>query len=202
MRKISDTSDIKQGDVLYDPETGALFEVIKVDFGVALLAIMTKSPQICATPHEESEEWFTAPGDTYWVFLSQEFAEEWFQTDTEIRAWALYLDELYVVEPPAATLSKIETASLIGRRLELALSSSEKISTIIPKLELPKPEDLRKIRERGNDELLESVISKIVEHNAVGKNSLKLDYIELLTLKSKLEESGYRVDFENSEISW
>lgn len=201
MRKISDTSDIKQGDVLYDPETSALFEVYKVDFGMALLEIMTKSPQICATPHEESEEWFTAPGDAYWVFLSQEFAEEWFQTDTEIRAWALYLDELYVVEPPA-DLPKIETASLIGRRLELALSSSETISTIIPKLELPKPEDLRKIRERGTDELLESVISKIVEYNTVGKNSLKLDYAELLTLKSKLEESGYRVDFENSEISW
>lgn len=49
---------------------------------------------------------------------------------------------------------------------------------------------------------LESTIAKIVEHNAVGKNSLKLDYVELLTLKSKLEESSYLVDFENSEISW
>lgn len=184
MRKISDTSDIKQGDVLYDPETSALFVVYKVDFGMALLEIMTKSPQICATPHEESEECFTKPGDTYWVFLSQEFAEEWFQTDTEIRAWALYLDELYVVEPPAE-LPKIEKAYLTGN-----------------KLVFPKPEDLRKIRERGNDDLLESVISKIVEHNAVGNNSLKMDYTELLTLKSKLEESGYRVDFENSEISW
>lgn len=28
MRKISDTSDFKQGDVLHDPETGALFEVL------------------------------------------------------------------------------------------------------------------------------------------------------------------------------
>lgn len=201
MRKISDTSDIKQGDILHDTETGALFEVLKVEIGMALLEIMTKSPQICATPHEESEEWFTNPGDAYWVFLSQEFAEEWFQTDTEIRAWALYLDELYVVEPPAE-LPKIETASIIGRRLELALSSGETISTTIPKLELPKPEDLRKIRERGEDELLESTITKIVEHNAVGKNSLKLDYAELLTLKSKLEESGYRVDFEKCEISW
>lgn len=201
MRKISDTSDIKQGDVLYDPETSALFVVYKVDFGMALLEIMTKSPQICATPHEESEEWFTNPGDAYWVFLSREFAEEWFQTDTRIRAWALYLDELYVVEPPA-DLPKIEKAYITGRKLELALSSGETISTIIPKLELPKPEDLRKIRERGEDELLESVISKIVEQNSKGKNSLKLDYTELLTLKSKLEESGYRVDFENSEISW
>lgn len=90
MRKISDTSDIKLGDILQDPETGALFKVLKVDFGMALLEIMTKSPQICATPHEESEEWFTAPGDTYWVFLSQEFAEEWFQTDTEIRVGAIF----------------------------------------------------------------------------------------------------------------
>ena len=158
--------------------------MLKLDFGMALLEIMTKSPQICATPHEESEEWFTNPGDAYWVFLSQEFAEEWFQTDSQIRAWALYLDELYVVEPPA-DLPKIEKAYITGN-----------------KLELPKPEDLRKIRERGNDELLESTIAKIVEQNSKGKNSLKLDYAELLTLKSKLEESGYWVDFEKCEISW
>lgn len=201
MRKISDTSDIKQGDVLYDPETSALFVVYKVDFGMALLEIMTKSPQICATPHEESEEWFTAPGDTYWVFLSREFAEEWFQTDTEIRAWALYLDELYVVEPPA-DLPKIETASLIGRRLELALSGGETISMIIPKLELPKPEDLRKIRDKGEEALLDSCIQKIVEQNSEGKTSLKMEYAELLTLKSKLEESGYLVDLADCEISW
>lgn len=112
------------------------------------------------------------------------------------------MDELYVVEPDVLTEPKIQAASLTGSKLELELSSGRKISTIIPKLALPKPEDLRKIRERGTDELLESVISKIVEHNAVGKNSLKLDYTELLTLKSKLEESGYLVDFENSEISW
>ena len=201
MRKISDTSDIKQGDVLYDPETSALFVVYKVETGMALLEIMTKSPQICATPHEESEEWFTSPGDTYWVFLSREFAEEWFQTDTEIRAWALYLDELYVVEPPAE-LPKIETASLIGRRLELALSSGNTISTIIPKLELPKPEALRKIRDQGEEALLDSCIQKIVEQNSEGKTSLKMEYAELLTLKSKLEESGYLVDLADCEISW
>ena len=201
MRKISDTSDIKQGDVLYDPETSALFVVYKVETGMALLEIKTKSPQICATPHEESEEWFTSPGDTYWVFLSREFAEEWFQTDTEIRAWALYLDELYVVEPPAE-LPKIETASLIGRRLELALSSGNTISTIIPKLVLPKPKDLRKVRDQGEEALLDSCIQKIVEHNAEGKTSLKMEYAELLTLKSKLEESGYLVDLADCEISW
>ena len=201
MRKISDTSDIKQGDVLYDPETGALFVVYKVETGMALLEIMTESPQICATPHEESEEWFTSPGDTYWVFLSREFAEEWFQTDTEIRAWALYLDELYVVEPPAE-LPKIQAASLTGSKLELELSSGGKISTIIPKLVLPKPKDLRKIRDQGEEALLDSCIQKIVEQNSEGKTSLKMEYAELLTLKSKLEESGYLVDLADCEISW
>lgn len=201
MRKISDTSDFKQGDILHDPETGALFEVLKVDFGMALLEIKTKSPQICATPHEESEEWFTNPGDKFWVYLDYEYACEWFQTDTQIRAWALYLKDMLVVEPPAE-LPTIETATLTGRKLELALSSGNTISTIIPKLELPKPEALRKIRVSGNDELLKSVIAKIVEHNAEGKNSLKLDYVELLTLKSKLEESGYLVDLADCEISW
>lgn len=65
MRKISDTSDIKQGDILRDPVTNALFEVLKVDFGMALLEIKTKSSQICASPHEEFEEWFTNPGDKF-----------------------------------------------------------------------------------------------------------------------------------------
>nr|DAP76511.1 MAG TPA: hypothetical protein [Caudoviricetes sp.] len=41
MRKITDTSDIKQGDILHDPVTNALFEVLKVDFGMALLEIKT-----------------------------------------------------------------------------------------------------------------------------------------------------------------
>ena len=100
MRKITDTSDIKQGDILHDPETGALFEVIKVDFGMALLEIMTKSSQICASPHEEFEEWFTNPGDKFWVYLDYEYACEWFQTDTQIRVWALYLKDMLVVEPP------------------------------------------------------------------------------------------------------
>lgn len=201
MRKITDTSDIKQGDILRDPETGALFEVLKVDFGMALLEIKTKSSQICASPHEELEEWFANPGDRYWVYLDYEYACEWFQTDTQIRVWALYLKDMLVVEPPAE-LPTIETATLTGRKLELALSSGNTISTIIPKLELPKPEALRKIRERGNDELLDSCIQKIVEQNSEGKTSLKLEYTELLTLKSKLEESGYLVDLADCEISW
>lgn len=109
---------------------------------------------------------------------------------------------MLVVEPDVLNELKIETATLTGRKLELALSSGNTISTIIPKLELPKPKDLRKIRERGNDELLESTIAKIVEHNAEGKTSLKMEYAELLTLKSKLEESGYLVDLADCEISW
>ena len=201
MRKISDTSDIEQGDILRDPETGALFEVLKVDFGMALLEVKTKSSQICASPHEEMEEWFTNPGDKFWVYLDYEYACEWFQTDTQIRAWALYLKDMLVVEP-SVDLPKIETVKLTGRKLELALSSGNTISTIIPKLELPKPEALRKIRERGNDELLESCIQKIVEQNSEGKTSLKMEYAELLTLKSKLEESGYLVDLADCEISW
>lgn len=204
MRKITDTSDIKQGDVLRDPETGALFEVIKVDFGMALLEIMTKSSQICANPHEELEEWFTNPGDKFWVYLDYEYACEWFQTDTQIRVWALYLKDMFVVEP-LADLPKIKTASLTGSRLELTLSGGGKISTIIPKLDLPKPEDLRKIRDQGAnpvEALLDSCIQRIVERNSEGKTSLKMEYAELLTLKSKLEESGYLVDLADCEISW
>ena len=201
MRKITDTSDIALFDILQDPETGALFEVIKVDFGMAMLEIKTKSSQICASPHVEMEEWFTNPGDKFWVYLDYEYACEWFQTDTQIRAWVLYLKDMLVVEPPV-DLPKIETVKLTGRKLELALSSGNTISTIIPKLELPKPEALRKIRERGNDELLDSCIQKIVEQNSEGKTSLKMEYAELLTLKSKLEESGYLVDLADCEISW
>lgn len=201
MRKISDTSDIEQGDILRDPVTNALFEVLKVDFGMALLEIKTKSSQICASPHEEFEEWFTNPGDKFWVYLDYEYACEWFQTDTQIRAWALYLKDMLVVEPSVDS-PKIETVKLTGRKLELALSSGNTISTTIPKLVLPKPEALRKVRERGNDELLESTIAKIVEQNSEGKTSLKMEYAELLTLKSKLEESGYLVDLADCEISW
>ena len=168
MRKITDTSDIKQGDILHDPEIGALFEVIKVDFGMALLEIMTKSSQICANPHEELEEWFTNPGDKFWVYLDYEYACEWFQTDTQIRVWALYLKDMLVVEPDVLTEPKIQAASLTGSKLELELSSGEKISTIIPKLELPKPEALRKIREQGEEALLDSCIQKIVEQNSEG----------------------------------
>lgn len=202
MRKITDTSDIKQGDVLRDPETGALFEVLKVETGMALLEIMTKSSQICANPHEEFEEWFTNPGDKFWVYLDYDYACEWFQTDTQIRVWALYLKDMLVVEPGVLTEPKIQAASLTGSKLELELSSGEKISTIIPKLELPKPEALRKVRDQGEEALLDSCIQKIVEQNTKGKTSLKMEYAELLTLKSKLEESGYLVDLADCEISW
>lgn len=202
MRKISDTSDIEQGDILRDPVTNALFEVIKVDFGMALLEIKTKSSQICASPHEEFEEWFTNPGDKFWVYLDYEYACEWFQTDTQIRAWALYLKDMLVVEPSFLEPPKIQAASLTGSKLELELSSGGKISTIIPKLELPKPEDLRKVRDQGEEALLDSCIQKIVELNSEGKTSLKMEYAELLTLKSKLEESGYLVDLADCEISW
>lgn len=202
MRKITDTSDIKQGDVLRDPETGALFEVLKVETGMALLEIMTKSSQICASPHEEFEEWFTNPGDKFWVYLDYEYACDWFQTDTQIRVWALYLKDMLVVEPGVLTEPKIQAASLTGSKLELELSSGGKISTIIPKLDLPKPEDLRKVRDQGEEALLDSCIQKIVEQNSEGKTSLKMEYAELLTLKSKLEESGYLVDLADCEISW
>lgn len=205
MRKISDTSDIKQGDILRDPVTNALFEVIKVDFGMALLEIKTKSSQICASPHEEFEEWFTNPGDKFWVYLDYEYACEWFHTDTQIRVWALYLKDLLVVEPSFLEPPKIETASLTGSKLDLKLSNGNTISTIIPKLVLPKPEALRKIRDHGAnavEALLDSCIQKIVELNSEGKTSLKMEYAELLTLKSKLEESGYLVDLADCEISW
>ena len=201
MRKITDTSDIQRGDILKDPETGALFEVLKVDFGMALLELKTKTSQICANPFDEAEEWFTNPGDKFWVYLDYEFACHWFQTDTQIRAWALYLKDMFVVEPPADLL-KIETAYITGRKLELALSNGETISTIIPKLVLPKPEALRKVRDQGEGALLDSCIQKIVEQNSKGKTSLKLEYAELLTLKPKLEESGYLVDLADCEISW
>lgn len=202
MRKITDTSDIKQGDILRDPETGALFEVLKVETGMALLEIMTKSSQICASPHEEFEEWFTNPGDKFWVYLDYEYACDWFQTDTQIRVWALYLKDMFVVDPPFLEPPKIQAASLTGSKLELELSSGGKISTIIPKLVLPKPEDLRKVRDQGEEALLDSCIQKIVEQNSEGKTSLKMEYAELLTLKSKLEESGYLVDLADCEISW
>lgn len=202
MRKITDTSDIAPFDILQDPETGALFEVIKVDFGMAMLEIKTKSSQICASPHVEMEEWFTNPGDKFWVYLDYEYACEWFQTDTQIRVWVLYLKDMLVVDPSFIEPPKIQAASLTGSKLELELSSGGKISTIIPKLVLPKPEALRKVRDKGEEALLDSYIQKIVEQNSEGKTSLKMEYAELLTLKSKLEESGYLVDLADCEISW
>lgn len=107
-----------------------------------------------------------------------------------------------MVEPSFLEPPEIKTASLTGRRLELALSSGNTISTIIPKLELPKPEALRKVRDQGEEALLDSCIQRIVEQNSKGKTSLKTEYAELLTLKSKLEESGYLVDLADCEISW
>ena len=202
MRKITDTSDIAPFDILQDPETGALFEVIKVDFGMAMLEIKTKSSQICASPHVEMEEWFTNPGDKFWVYLDYEYACEWFQTDTQIRVWVLYLKDMLVVDPSFIEPPKIQAASLTGSKLELELSSGGKISTIIPKLVLPKPEALRKVRDKGEEALLDSCIQKIVEQNSEGKTSLKMEYAELLTLKSKLEESGFLVDLADCEISW
>ena len=202
MRKITDTSDIAPFDILQDPETGALFEVIKVDFGMAMLEIKTKSSRICASPHVEMEEWFTNPGDKFWVYLDYEYACEWFQTDTQIRVWVLYLKDMLVVDPSFIEPPKIQAASLTGSKLELELSSGGKISTIIPKLVLPKPEALRKVRDKGEEALLDSCIQKIVEQNSEGKTSLKMEYAELLTLKSKLEESGYLVDLADCEISW
>ena len=203
--KVKSIEDIEQGDILRDPSTGALFEVIKVDLGMALLEIKTQSAQICASPHEEMEEWFTAPGDTYWVFLDYEHACDWFQTDTQIRAWALYLKDLLVEGPTFNDPPKIESISLTGDKLDLRLSSGEELSTTIPKLMLPKPEDLRNIRERGVNEILDLIITQIVEQNTKGKNCLicsDLNYAEWLTIKSKLEDSGYQVDSDNQKISW
>ncbi len=199
--KVRSIEDIKPGDRLHDKINNAVFKVIKVEKHRALLEIISQSAQIRACPLNEIEEWFTAPGDAYWVYLSKDRAHDYFEVETGINAWALYLENMLVVEPPV-DLPKIETANLAGRKLELTLSNGDKISAIIPKLVLPKPEALRKVRERGNDELLESTIAKIVEYNAEGKTSLKMEYAELLTLKSKLEESGYLVDLADCEISW
>lgn len=107
-----------------------------------------------------------------------------------------------VVPEKAPEASQIESASLTGSKLEIRLSSGENISTIVPKLVLPKPEALRKVRDQGEEALLDSCIQKIVEQNSEGKTSLKMEYAELLTLKSKLEESGYLVDLADCEISW
>lgn len=109
---------------------------------------------------------------------------------------------MLVVEPSFLEPPKIQAASLTGSKLELGLSSGGKISTIIPKLVLPKPEALRKVRDQGEEALLDSCIQRIVEQNSKGKTSLKTEYAELLTLKSKLEESGYLVDLADCEISW
>ena len=196
--KVRSIEDIKPGDRLYRVINDAVFKVIKVESRRALLEIITQSAQIRATPHIAIEEWFTAPGDIYWVFFDYESACDWYETDADICAWSIYLDELFVL--PEA--SQIESAFLTGSKLELELSNGGKISTIIPKLVLPKPEALRKVRDQGEEALLDSCIQKIVEQNSEGKTSLKMEYAELLTLKSKLEESGYLVDLADCEISW
>lgn len=199
--KVRSIEDIKPGDRLYSVINNAVFKVIKVEKQRALLEIITQSAQIRATPHIAIEEWFTAPGDIYWVFFDYESACDWYETDAEICAWSIYLDELFVL-PKAPEASQIESAFLTGSKLELELSNGGKISTIIPKLVLPKPEALRKVRDQGEEALLDSCIQKIVEQNSEGKTSLKMEYVELLTLKSKLEESGYLVDLADCEISW
>ena len=199
--KVRSIEDIKPSDRLYSVINDAVFKVIKVEKQRALLEIITQSAQIRATPHIAIEEWFTAPGDIYWVFFDFESACDWYETDADICAWSIYLDELFVL-PKAPEASKIESAFLTGSKLELELSNGGKISTIIPKLVLPKPEALRKVRDQGEEALLDSCIQKIVEQNSKGKTSLKMEYAELLTLKSKLEESGYLVDLADCEISW
>ena len=199
--KVRSIEDIKPGDRLYSVINNAVFKVIKVEKQRALLEIITQSAQIRATPHIAIEEWFTAPGDIYWVFFDFESACDWYETDADICAWSIYLDELFVL-PKAPEASKIESASLTGSKLEIRLSGGENISTIVPKLTLPKPEALRKVRDQGEEALLDSCIQKIVEQNSEGKTSLKMEYAVLLTLKSKLEESGYLVDLADCEISW
>lgn len=51
-------------------------------------------------------------------------------------------------------------------------------------------------------QILNQQVHSFVERNSEGKTSLKMEYAELLTLKSKLEESGYLVDLADCEISW
>lgn len=202
--KVRSIEDIKPGDRLYDTLNNAVFNVIKVESQRALLEIITQSAQIRATPHIAIEEWFTAPGDTYWVFFDYESACDWYETDRDICAWSIYLDELFVL-PESPKAPTIESISLDKRELTLALSNQEEISVKLPKLTLPKPEELRAICDRGVNELLDSIIVQIVEHNAEGKNCLTcgdLNYVELLTIKSKLEESGYRVDLGTGKICW
>lgn len=166
------------------------------------------SAQIQACPHEAIEEWFTAPGDVYWVYFDYENACDYFQTDRGINVWSTYLDEMFKVdlaELPSPAVPKIESAVLTDRELKVTLDSGEEIAVKIPKLMLPKPEELRKIRERGVNELLDTVIVDIVDQNSKGSNCLTcsdLSYAELLTVKSRLEEAGYQVDLESGKISW
>ena len=206
--KVRSVSDIKPGDVLHEPRHNAYFKVHAVQSQRALLEILNQTAQIQACPHEAIEEWFTAPGDVYWVYFDYENACDYFQTDRGINVWSTYLDEMFKVDPaelPSPAVPKIKSAVLTDRELKVTLDSGEEIAVKIPKLMLPKPEELRKIRERGVNELLDTVIVDIVEHNALGKNCLicgDLSYAELLTVKSKLEEAGYQVDLESGKISW
>jgi hypothetical protein len=206
--KVRSVSDIKPGDVLHEPRHNAYFKVHAVQSQRALLEILNQTAQIQACPHEAIEEWFTAPGDVYWVYLDHENACDYFQTDRGINVWSTYLDEMFKVDPaelPSPAVPKIESAVLTDRELKVTLDSGEEIAVKIPKLMLPKPEELRKIRERGVNELLDTVIVDIVEQNSKGSNCLTcgdLSYAELLTIKSRLEESGYQVDLESGKISW
>ena len=84
--KVRSIEDIKPCDRLYSVINNAVFKVIKVEKQRALLEIITQSAQIRATPHIAIEEWFTAPGDIYWVFFDYESACDWYETDTDICA--------------------------------------------------------------------------------------------------------------------
>lgn len=206
--KVRSVSDIKPGDVLHEPRYNAYFKVHAVQSQRALLEILNQTAQIQACPHEAIEEWFTAPGDVYWVYFDYENACDYFQTDRGINVWSTYLDEMFKVdlaELPSPAVPKIESVVLTDRELKVALDSGEEIAVKIPKLMLPKPEELRKIRERGVNELLDTVIVDIVDQNSKGSNCLTccdLSYGELLTVKSKLEEAGYQVDLESGKICW
>ena len=97
---------------------------------------------------------------------------------------------------------EIESVQLKGNKLTATLTSGEKISVSVPTLVLPKPEDLRKSRSRDIGELYDEVVTKIVEQNSKGLTHLDMEYVDILLLKSKLEESGYSVDLENCRIGW
>lgn len=96
----------------------------------------------------------------------------------------------------------IESVLLKGSKLTATLTSGEEIKVTVPILKLPKPADLHKSRLRDIGELYDEVVTKIVEQNSKGLTHLDMEYVDILLLKSKLEESGYSVDLENCRIGW